>query len=419
MTSSTLNTLDTQVCIAGGGPAGMMLGYLLARSGIEVVVLEKWPDFFRDFRGDTIHPSTMENLAELGLLESFLKLPHQKVVRLSGQVGQDMLYLVDFSGLRVHAPFIAFVPQWDFLNFMADNAKRFRQFTLLMNTEATTLIEEGGRIVGLNATSPNGPMRINAKLVVGADGRRSVLREQAGLRVETLGAPMDVLWFRIPRKASDPDQVLGRIVGGHIMIMISRTEYWQCGYVIRKGALAAVQQRGLDSFRRELRELAPFLGERVETLTDWDEVKLLTVAVDRLHTWHRPGLLCIGDAAHAMSPIGGVGINLAIQDAVAAANYLVPAFRKGADIDSSVLESIQRRRMFMTRVLQKFQTIVQNRFIDRILGSKKSPRLPLLFRLFNRFTWMRRIPARFLGLGLRPEHVSAEIRNATTNHAGV
>jgi len=406
MTSTTLNT---QVCIAGGGPAGIMLGYMLARCGIEVIVMEKWPDFFRDFRGDTIHPSTMENLKELGLLESFLKLPHQKVTAPTGQVGPDTLNIVDFSGLKVTAPFIAFVPQWDFLDFIAANAKRFPNFRLLMNTEATSLIERGGRVVGLNANAPGGPIRIDAKLVVGADGRHSTIRQAAGLEVQNIGAPMDVLWFRVDRSPTDPDQVLGRIHGGHIMVMICRKEYWQCGFLIRKGSLAELKARGLDAFQKELLGLAPFLGDRVKAINNWDDLKLLTVTVDRLNTWHKPGLLCIGDAAHAMSPIGGVGINLAIQDAVVAANHLVAAFKKGQEIDSSVLAAIQQRRMFTTRVTQKFQTIIQDRVIDRVLGNQTTPRAPWFFRAFNRFRWMRRIPARFLGLGLRPEHVSAEI----------
>ncbi|HEU4434842.1 MAG TPA: FAD-dependent oxidoreductase, partial [Pyrinomonadaceae bacterium] len=324
-----LNLTETTCCIAGGGPAGMMLGLLLARAGVDVVVLEKHSDFLRDFRGDTIHPSTLELMHELGLLEEFLARPHQKLYRLAGQVGNDSIPLADFSHLPTRCKFIVFMPQWDFLDFLADHAKTYPNFRLMMETEVVDLTKDNGRITGVVANTNGGPINISAHLTVGADGRHSIVRERAGLKVEVLGAPIDVLWFRLSRKPDDPTQVIGRFAGGKIMVMLNRDDYWQCGFVIPKGTFASLKQRGLEMFRQDLVSIASFLHDRVQEVRDWDQVKLLTVAVDRLTTWYREGLLCIGDAAHAMSPIGGVGINLAVQDAVAVANLLYEPLRDG------------------------------------------------------------------------------------------
>ena len=318
--------------IAGGGPAGMMLGFLLARAGVEVVVLEKHADFFRDFRGDTVHPSTLELMYELGLLDAFLKLPHQKLETLTGQVGAEHLAMVDFRHLPTHCKYIALMPQWNFLNFLAEHGKRYPTFDLRMNAEATDLIEEGGRVVGLRATTPDGPLDIRADLVVGCDGRHSAVRGKAGLQSEQYGSPMDVLWFRMSRKNNDSTDTFGHIEAGRMMIMLERGDYWQCAYVIPKGGIEKVKAQGLEAFRKRVLDMSPFLGDRVAELKSWDDVKLLSVTVDRLKKWWRPGLICIGDAAHAMSPIGGVGINMAVQDAVAAANRLAgPLKRRQSD----------------------------------------------------------------------------------------
>src|SRR5579862_3792287 len=337
-------SISTTCCIAGGGPAGMMLGFLLARAGIDVAVLEKHADFFRDFRGDTVHPSTLELMYELGLLDEFLKLPHRKVQTLSGQVGAGHLTLVDFRHLPTHCKFIALMPQWDFLNFLAEHGRRYKTFDLHMRTEATELIEEGGRVVGVRAKTPDGTLAIRADLVVGCDGRHSTIRARAGLQSDDYGAPMDVLWFRISRRADDASDAFGHIEAGKMMILLDRGDYWQCAYVIAKGGIEKVQAEGLDAFRRRVIEMSPFLADRVGELKSWDDVKLLTVTVDRLLKWWRPGLICIGDAAHAMSPIGGVGINMAVQDAVAAANRLAAPLKAGTVTDAD-LQAIERRRM--------------------------------------------------------------------------
>src|SRR5216684_1008209 len=319
----------TRCCVAGGRPAGMMLAFLLARAGVDVLVLEKHADFLRDFRGDTIHPSTLEVMHELGILDDFLKLPHQEARVFGAQFGDTALTFADFTRLPTHCQFIAFMPQWDFLNFIASRAVRYLTFKLRMSADVTDLIEESGHIVGVRATTPDGPLEVRSNLVVGADGRHSVVREKAGLKIEEFGAPMDVLWFRLPRRSSDPEETIGRFDPGHIFIMINRGSEWQLGFVIPKGSHEQVRERGMAVFRETVGKLAPFLGERVGELRDWDEIKLLTVQVDRLQQWHRPGLLCIGDAAHAMSPVGGIGINLAIQDAIAAANTLEGPLREG------------------------------------------------------------------------------------------
>jgi 2-polyprenyl-6-methoxyphenol hydroxylase-like FAD-dependent oxidoreductase len=398
-------SIQTTCCIAGGGPAGMMLGFLLARAGVRVTVLEKHADFLRDFRGDTIHPSTLELMHELGLLDAFLELPHSRVERLSGQVGADTIHLADFTHLPTHCKFIALMPQWDFLNFLAEHARRYPTFRLRMRAEVTDLIEENGRIVGVRATTPEGPLEVRAGLIVGTDGRHSTTRARAGLKVESLGAPIDVLWMRISRRERDPSQPLGRFDRGRILVMLYRGDYWQCAFVIPKGGYDAIRERGLESFRNEVVEIAPFLRDRVGELRDWDDVKLLTVLVDRLERWSCPGLLCIGDAAHAMSPVGGVGINLAIQDAVATANLLAEPLRRGGEIGEEALQAVQRRRTLPTRVTQRLQVIIQDRILGRVLAARERLSLPWPLVLLRRWTVLRRIPARLIGLGVRPEHV--------------
>ena len=380
-----------------------MLGYLLARAGVDVVVLEKHADFLRDFRGDTIHPSTLEVVHELGLLEDFLKHPHQELSQLAGQVGEDTIVLGDFSHLPTVCKFIAFMPQWDFLDFIAEHAERYPRFRLLRNTEVTDLIERGGQVVGVKTETPEGPLEIFADLVVGADGRTSVVRDVSGLQIERLGAPIDVLWFRLPRQPDDQKQALGRFGNGKIMVMINRDTYWQCGYIIRKGALDSIKQRGLEPFRQDILSLAPFLDDRVKEISEWDQLKLLTVLVDRLRKWYRPGLICIGDAAHAMSPVGGIGINLAIQDAVAAANILWKPLFDGW-VSPSHLQKVQWRRELPTRLTQRAQIFVQDNVLNRVLNSPQ-PVAPWFLKLFKRFPVLRRIPARLIGIGVRPEHV--------------
>jgi 2-polyprenyl-6-methoxyphenol hydroxylase-like FAD-dependent oxidoreductase len=396
--------MSVRCCIAGGGPAGMMLGLLLARAGVDVVVLEKHADFLRDFRGDTIHPSTLELLDELGMLQDFLKLPHQEVHEINAQIGDVSLPVADFRHLPTRCKFIAFMPQWDFLTFLAERAGRYPSFDLRMQAEVTGLIGESGRTVGVRATTPDGPLAIRADLVVGADGRSSVVREKAGLRVQELGAPMDVLWFRLSRRPADPEQTMGRFDIGRIFIMINRGEYWQCGSVIPKGSVETIHARGLETFRNGVATLAPFAADRVGEIRDWEDVRLLTVRVDRLPRWYRPGLLCIGDAAHAMSPIGGVGINLAIQDAVAAASLLAEPLRERR-LTTDQLRRVQRRRQLPTRVIQRLQLLVQRRVITRVLGGTGQLASPLLLRLLARFPVLRRLPARLIGVGVRPEHV--------------
>ncbi len=397
--------IQTKVCIAGGGPAGVCLGYLLARAGIEVVVLEKWPDFFRDFRGDTIHPSTMEVLGELGLLEEFLKLPHNEVKKIFGIIGGQEVQMADFTHLKVRCPFVALIPQWDFLNFIAGHGRKYPQFKLMMETEAVDIIDENGIIVGARAKSKTGELEIRAELVVGADGRHSIVREKSGLAARELGVPIDVLWFKLTRLASDPEQSMGNADRGRLMVMLDRGDYWQCAFVIKKGALGEFKNSGLRAFRRDVEKLVPFLAGRMEEIKDWDQVKLLSVTVDHLQKWYKPGLVCIGDSAHAMSPIGGVGINLAIQDAVAAANILIPKFKQGS-VESKDLAAIQKRRQSPTLKTQKLQLFLQNHIISRVLDSERHINLPLFFRILRRFPYLTRFPARALGLGFRAEHVN-------------
>jgi 2-polyprenyl-6-methoxyphenol hydroxylase-like FAD-dependent oxidoreductase len=391
-------------CIAGGGPAGMMLGFLLARAGVDVLVLEKHADFLRDFRGDTIHPSTLELMRELGLLADFLQRPHQEAPQLTGQVGDTAVTVADFAHLPTQCRFIALMPQWDFLNFLAEHGRSYPTFHVRMRAEVTDLIEDDGRVAGVRATTPDGPLEVRAALVVGADGRHSTVRERAGLRVEDLGAPIDVLWMRLSRHPDDRRFPLGRFDRGKVFVMLDRGDYWQCAYVIPKGGFDDVRRRGLGAFREDVAAIAPFLRDRVGELASWDDVKLLTVVVDRLRRWYRPGLLCLGDAAHAMSPIGGVGINLAIQDAVAAANILAAPLRDGS-ASVAELRRVQRRREFPTRATQRLQVLVQDRVISRVLAARKQLALPWPLRLLRRFPVLSRIPARLIGLGFRPEHV--------------
>jgi 2-polyprenyl-6-methoxyphenol hydroxylase-like FAD-dependent oxidoreductase len=397
-------SISTRCCIAGGGPAGMMLGFLLARAGVDVVVLEKHADFFRDFRGDTVHPSTLELMYELGLLDEFLKLPHQKVETISAQIGDEHLTMIDFRHLPTRCKFVALMPQWDFLNFLAEHGKRQRTFDLRMKAEATDLIEEGRRIVGLRAKTAEGELTIRADLVVGCDGRHSTVREKAGLKSDDYGAPMDVLWFRLTRKDSDNADTFGHVEAGRMMIMLDRGDYWQCAFVIAKGGIDRVKAKGLEAFRSSVVAMSPFLADRIGELKSWDDVKLLSVGVDRLRQWWRPGLICVGDAAHAMSPIGGVGINMAVQDAVAAANRLAAPLRNRTVSDAD-LAAIQARRAFPVRFTQALQLTIQKRVISRVLEGEQRPKPPALFKLVNAFPVLRRIPARLLGLGVRPEHV--------------
>ncbi len=398
------SAITTKCVIAGGGPAGMMLGFLLARAGVEVVVLEKHADFFRDFRGDTIHPSTLELMYELGLLDAFLRLPHGKVERFGLQFGDQHFHVVDLRYLPTHCKYIALMPQWDFLNFLAEQAKRYPTFSLRMRAEATGLIEESGRVVGLRAMTPDGELAIRADLVVGCDGRHSTIRDKAGLQGDQYGAPMDVLWFRISRRDPDEAETFGHIEAGLMMIMLNRGDYWQCAFVIPKGGIERVHAAGLDAFRRAVAALSPFFADRVGELKSFDDVKLLTVTVDRLRQWWRPGLICIGDAAHAMSPVGGVGVNLAIQDAVAAANRLAAPLKAGTVTDED-LQAIQTRRMFPVRVTQAFQLMMQNRVIRPALAGREPPRPPLPLRLLDRLPLLQRLPARILALGVRREHI--------------
>jgi 2-polyprenyl-6-methoxyphenol hydroxylase-like FAD-dependent oxidoreductase len=385
----------------------MMLGLLLARAGVEVDVLEKHADFLRDFRGDTIHPSTLEVMYELGLLASFLERPHQRIEQLAAVIGDRSLQIADFTHLSTHCRFIALMPQWDFLDFIATQARRYSSFRLRMQTEATGLIEEHGRVVGVRARAANGALSIRADLVVAADGRDSNLRDAAGFRVKHLGAPIDVLWMRLSKQPGDPHQVLGRVGAGALLVMLDRGDYWQCAYVIAKGGAQKLRGEGIAAFRDRVAEIAPLLGDRLAELKDWHEVKLLSVAVNRLMTWARPGLLCIGDAAHAMSPVGGVGINLAIQDAVAASNLLAEPLRRGR-LTLRNLEAVQERRLFPTRVTQWLQVQIQNNFLSRVLASRSAPAPPLPVRWLDGCPYLRRLPARLIGVGIRPEHVHTQ-----------
>jgi 2-polyprenyl-6-methoxyphenol hydroxylase-like FAD-dependent oxidoreductase len=388
----------------------MMLGYLLGRAGIETVVLEKHGDFFRDFRGDTVHPSTLQVMDELGLIDGFLKVPHQQLQKMDGQFGDDSIRIADLGRLHVKYPFIAMMPQWDFLNFLRESGKRFACLNVMMNATATDLIRSGDAVVGVSADTPEGPVEIRASLTIGCDGRHSIVRERAGLEVEEIGAPMDVLWFRAGRRANETESLFARVQTGKMLVTFDRGDYWQCAYVIAKDQFDAVKARGLDVFRNDVIGMAPILSAGMADVKSWDDVKLLTVAINRLKRWTLPGLLCIGDAAHAMSPVGGVGVNLAIQDAVATANLLAAKLAAVKDSrgcpSEDDLDAVRRRRTFPVRMTQTMQVVVQNNIISVALKPGNQPlRAPVFARLVNAIPWLQGITARFVAIGVRPEHV--------------
>ena len=403
-----MDALNTHCVIAGGGPAGLMCGYLLARAGVDVWVLEKHADFLRDFRGDTIHPSTLELMHELGLLEKFLKRPHDTVTEVAAEIGKDRFRFADLTRLPTRCKFMVFMPQWDFLNFLLEEARQFPNFHIAMEAEVRELLARRRRIIGVRVRTPEGTGDILARLVIGADGRSSTVRAKAKLKVKDIGAPFDVLWMRLPAEPGDPREPVGRFAGGGFFIMLNRTTYWQCAMVIPKGGFTALKAEGISGFRARLRGLAGFARDRVEAIESFDDVKLLTVTIDRLTRWWRLGLLCIGDAAHAMSPVGGVGIILAIQDAVAAANVLAPILKRRAPRRSE-LKRIQARREFPTRVTQWVQVRIQNNVLASTIRSQVTPRAPLFLHLLNHWRWLRQWPARFVGIGVRPEHVRTPV----------
>jgi len=396
--------LQTRCVIVGGGPAGMMAGYLLARAGVPVVVLEKHADFNRDFRGDTIHPSTLELMYELGLLDEFLKLPHQELRELRAVVNGQVVPVADFTKLPTRCKFIAFMPQWDFLNFLSSHAKRFPTFQLYMETEVVDLLMKDSRVTGVRAKTPEGELEIHADLVIGADGRHSITQTRAHLEQLQFGVPIDALWMRISKKDGDPKQTLGFFQHGQLLVLLDRDDYWQCGFVIPKGRFEEIKVRGLKEFQEDIASFAGFLRDRVAELDDWSKIRLLTVQVNRLRDWCCEGLLCIGDSAHAMSPAGGVGINLAIQDAIATANLLAEKLLRGP-VRVDDLRTVQARREWPTRLIQAMQIFIHRRVVTgRSPGDKKTS-LPFVLRLLNWFPILRQLPARFIGLGPRPEHV--------------
>jgi 2-polyprenyl-6-methoxyphenol hydroxylase-like FAD-dependent oxidoreductase len=403
-------TIKVRCCIVGGGPAGMMLGYLLGRAGIDVVVLEKHADFFRDFRGDTVHPSTLQVMDELGLSDGFLKLPHQRLQKMDGMFGGASVRIADLGRLHVKFPFIAFMPQWDFLNFLRESGNKFKSLKVMMSTEATDLVQDGARITGVRAKTPEGMIDIEADLTVACDGRHSLLRERAGLAVEEIGAPMDVLWFRAGKRANETESVFARVDPGSMMVTFDRGDYWQCAYVIAKGQYDTVKAGGLPALLDDVARMAPILKSGLADVKSWDDVKLLTVAINRLTRWTRPGLLCIGDAAHAMSPIGGVGVNLAVQDAVATANLLAAKLLNGCPPEDE-LDAVRRRREFPVRMTQRMQVVAQNNIVSAALKPGGAPlKVPLAVRLITAVPWLQGITARFIGLGVRPEHVHSPER---------
>jgi 2-polyprenyl-6-methoxyphenol hydroxylase-like FAD-dependent oxidoreductase len=402
--------IQTHCCIVGGGPAGMMLGYLLGRAGIDVIVLEKHADFFRDFRGDTVHPSTLQVMDELGLIDGFLKVPHQQLQKMDGLFGEQNVRIADLARVNVKHPFIAMMPQWDFLNFLRENGKRFPSLQVMMNANATDLVWSGNAVTGVAVDTPDGLVEIHAGLTIACDGRHSIVRPHAGLEVDEIGAPMDVLWFRAGRRPNETENLFARIQSGKMLVTFDRGDYWQCAYVIAKGQFGAVKARGLDAFRNDVTSMAPVLSEGMSDVKSWDDVKLLTVAINRLERWTKPGLLCIGDAAHAMSPVGGVGVNLAIQDAVATANLLAAKLvalkaSKGCPSEDE-LDAVRRRRYFPVRATQAMQVIVQNRLISRAIKPGDKPLgVPLGLRVISAIPWLQGITGRLIAIGVRPEHV--------------
>jgi 2-polyprenyl-6-methoxyphenol hydroxylase-like FAD-dependent oxidoreductase len=400
--------LQTRCVIAGGGPAGIMAGYLLARAGVPVIVLEKHADFFRDFRGDTIHPSTLELMYELGLLDEFLKQPHQEVRELRAVVNGQPVPIADFTKLPTHCKFLAFMPQWDFLNFLSTQAKEFPGFQLLMQHEAVDLTFDQERVSGVRVQTPRGELEIRADLIIGADGRHSIIQTRAGLERQEFGVAIDVLWMRISKKENDPKQTLGFFQQGKLFVSLDRGDYWQCGLVIPKGGFDGIKKRGLQQLQNDIVSFAAFLRDRVAELDDWSKIKLLTVQINRLRNWCRDGLLCIGDSAHAMSPAGGVGINLAIQDAVATANLLAGKLRSGP-VSADDLRKVQARREWPTRLIQAMQVFIHRRVVTGQTSRRKDS-LPFVVRLLKWFPVLRQLPARFIGIGPRPEHICSRGR---------
>jgi 2-polyprenyl-6-methoxyphenol hydroxylase-like FAD-dependent oxidoreductase len=409
-----VDSLNTQCVIAGGGPAGLMCGYLLARAGVDVWVLEKHKDFLRDFRGDTVHPSTLQLLDELGILDAFLKRPHDEVREISAEIGRETFKVADMSRLPTRCKFVALMPQWDFLDFLAEEARKFPGFHIAMEAEVTELLARGPKITGVRVKTPDGSGDLLARMVIGADGRHSTVRAKAKMKVRDIGAPFDVLWLRLPVEAGDPRQPVARFVGGGLFVMLFRGDYWQCAMVIPKGGFNELKAQGISGFHARLRTAAGFARDRAETIKSFDDVKLLTVTIDRLERWARRGLLCIGDAAHAMSPVGGVGINLAIQDAVAAANILAPILVRGTP-SLAELDRVQKRREFPTKVVQRMQVIVQNNVLAPTMRSAVTPQPPLFLYLLDRWAWLRQWPARFVGIGVRPEHIRSSVARPAGN----
>jgi 2-polyprenyl-6-methoxyphenol hydroxylase-like FAD-dependent oxidoreductase len=371
---------------------------------VSVAILEKHSDFNRDFRGDTIHPSTLELMHELGLLDEFLKQPHQEMRELRAVVNGQAVPVADFTKLPTHCKFIAFMPQWDFLNFLSSHAKRFPTFQLHMETEVVELLMEGSRVIGVHAKTPQGDLEMHADLVIGADGRHSTVHTHAGFKLREFGVPIDVLWMRISKKQSDPKQTLGFFRHGKLVVLLDRDDYWQCGFVIPKGQFDEIKARGLTQFQKDIVSFAGFLRDRVAELDDWSKIKLLTVQVNRLRKWCCEGLLCIGDSAHAMSPAGGVGINLAIQDAVATANLLAEKLQRGP-VHVEDLRKVQARREWPTRLIQGMQIFIHRRVVTGRTSGETETSLPFVFRLLKWFPVLRQLPARFIGLGPRPEHI--------------